>query len=120
MMTWYEIYGYRFYDINIYTKEIRSHKHFKADPFHTMKVTNGSVTLTDDYGKSKRVKVDDLYIQTFNMGNKLHPVGEQEVSMGGMSVINRNFNINMDFSKYIEKPVESKPEVYIKPFTIKN
>lgn len=121
MMEWYEIYGYRFYDINIYTKAVRSHKHFKADPFHYMKQTAGYVTITDDYGKSKRVKVDDLYIQTFNMGHPIHPTGENALCAGGMLKVNRNFNISMDFSMYGTNPQQTKPEkVLIKPFEFIN
>ena len=112
-MEWYEIYGYRFYDINIYTKAIRSHKHFKADPFHYMKQTAGYVT--------KRVKVDDLYIQTFNMGHPIHPTGEDALCAGGMLKVNRNFNISMDFSMYNTNPQQTKPEkVLIRPFEFIN
>lgn len=118
MVEWYEVYGYRFYDINIYTKEIRSHKHFGADPFHIMQERNGCVTITDDYGKSHRVKVEDLYIQTFNMGHELHK--SYGLSMGGMQRVNRNFNISMDYSKYMNiQEKETEPTVLIKPFVYK-
>lgn len=121
MREWYEIYGYRFYDINIYTKEIRSHKHFNADPYHYMKQKNGYVTITDDYGKSRRVKVNDLYIQTFNMGHQIHPTDSSAICAGGMCSINRNFNISMDFSKYNNSPKQTEPEgVLIKPFEFIN
>ena len=123
MMEWYEVYGCRFYDINIYTKEIRSHKHFNADPFHKLKPDKyGKVTITDDYGKSKRSKVDDLYIQTFNMGNVLHPSPSGVVNAGGMKAINKKFDIGMNFSKYVERSSNNENEhiILVRPFEFIN
>lgn len=118
MIEWYEIYGHRFYDINVNTGEIRSHKHFKSDPHHIMKVRNGYVTVTDDYGKSHRVSPKDLYIQTFNMGHKLVPMGSEELNAGGMQHLNRNFNISMDYSKFVNRDSKTESRVMVKPFKL--
>lgn len=118
MMEWYEVYGHRFYDINVKTGEIRSHKHFKSNPHHIMKVTNGCVTITDDYGKSHRESVKELYIQTFNMGHKLVPMGSAEINAGGMQHINRNFKLSMDYSKFVQSSPKTEHTVMVKPFEI--
>lgn len=97
MMNWYSIPGFSSYDINYNTGEIRSCKHFNTG-FHIMKVTNDKVTLVDDKGNSKRMKVKDLYNITFNMGNKLEPRGEYDMYCGGMKRVNRK----KEGSKYAE------------------
>lgn len=84
MEQWYIIPGYRCYEINIHDRRIRSLKHWKSDRFHIMKEKDGKVTLVNDYGKSTRVKVDDMYNRTFNEGNKLYPRGDYEYWTGGM------------------------------------
>ena len=89
MMNWYKIPGFSSYDINYYTKEVRSCKHFNSG-FHIMKKSNtGCVTIVDNYGIRKYISVDDLYDITFNQGNKLEPRGDLEMYCGGMQRINR-------------------------------
>ena len=48
---WFIIPGFRSYDINLYTGQVRSSKHYGKDPNHIMKVYSGyRFQLTDDYG----------------------------------------------------------------------
>ena len=42
---WYIIPGYTSYDINKITGDIRSHKHYKEDLYHIMKVYKGNVII---------------------------------------------------------------------------
>ena len=71
---WFIIPGFRSYDINLYTGQVRSSKHYGKDPNHIMKVYSGNrVQLTDDYGTRGYVKVDELFANTFNRGHKLEP-----------------------------------------------
>lgn len=119
---WFIIPGFRGYDININTKEIRSNKHFNKDPHHIMKVSkSNTVCVTDDYGKSRRVDVDDLYIETFNKGKKLEYRADNWSHMGGMQRLGRTFDIKMDFSKYVEKQPSNYNiihDILIKPLYI--
>ena len=88
MMNWYKIPGFSAYDINYFTKEIRSCKHYKAG-FHIMQVIDsGAVKLIDDHGVRRYIKVDSVYDITFNHGNKLEPRGDQDMYCGGMTRIN--------------------------------
>lgn len=118
---WFIIPGFRSYEINIDTKQIRSNKHFNLDLHHIMNVKYGKVTITDDYGLSRNMKVDDLYILTFNMGNKLEFRADNWYHTGGMKRINRNFDIKMDYSKYIDSNLNKKSHlITIKPFVFDN
>ncbi len=105
---WFTIPGFRFYEINIDTKEIRSNKHYNADRYHIMKETGGKVTLTDDYGKSRRVIVQELFADTFYRGNPLEFRANSWYSTGAMRRVNRNAEIAMDYSKYVT-PTTVKP-----------
>lgn len=104
MMNWYKIPGFASYDINFYTKEVRSCKHYNTG-FHIMKQSNtGAVTVVDDYGNRKYIKVDELYDITFNQGNTLEPRGEYDMYCGGMQRVNRR------------KPGQVKPGSYTLEF----
>lgn len=82
---WYKIPGYTSYDINRITKDIRSHKHYKEDLYHIMKVYEGNVIIaTDDAGVSRRAKVEELYDRTFNRGYPLYKRETGEVYKSGM------------------------------------
>lgn len=88
IMHWYKIPGFPSYDINYFTHQIRSCKHFNTG-FHIMKEKNGKVRLVDDCGVSKTLRVIDLYTLTFASGHPLEPRGEFEMYTGGMKKINR-------------------------------
>ena len=94
MMNWYKIPGYSSYDINYYTREVRSCKHFNSG-FHIMSVRSGAVRVVDDYGNPRSIKVADLYNLTFNSGNKLEPRGEYEMYCSGMVRANRRKDKNL-------------------------
>lgn len=82
---WYIIPGFSSYDMNINTKDIRSHKHYKRDLHHIMKVSDqNTVTVTDDAGTSKRMNVDELYDLTFNKGYELRPRSDNASFRNGM------------------------------------
>lgn len=106
MQNWYMIPGFTSYNINYYTREVRSCKHFNCG-FHIMTKKEGKVTLTDDSGKSRRVKVDYLYDLTFNSGNELKPRGDYEMWCGGMRKENRSL-------EYLTTPVK-KEKKYVIP-----
>lgn len=89
MYRWYKIPGFASYDINYYTREVRSCKHFNVG-FHIMKQDKKNrVTIIDDYGNSQKMDVNRLFDITFNCGNKLEPRGEWDMYRGGMQRINR-------------------------------
>lgn len=124
---WYTIPGFTSYDINIDTKEVRSHKHFNLDSHHIMKVTNGRVNIVDDRGKPTKISVDKLYQLTFYSGNELNPRGDYDVYKSGMVKGMRNVStvdmsdvmsggdgIYIDFYKIITESTSS----LTKPFTI--
>lgn len=70
-----------------------------------MKQSNtGAVTVVDDYGNRKYIKVDELYDITFNQGNTLEPRGEYDMYCGGMQRVNRR------------KPGQVKPGSYTLEF----
>lgn len=94
---WYIIPGYSSYDMNIYTGKVRSHKHPNKMIHHIMKENDdGEVTLVDDYGKSKRIDVLKLYNMTFNSGLKRQPRTCDEIRLGHMRKVNRNYKSNVD------------------------
>ena len=116
---WYVIPTFSSYDINSATKEVRSHKHFNKDAFHIMKVTNGCVILTDDYGKSRRMKVDDLYEMTmFNTESFADALYERTgVYKGGMKKINRRYDSNIDILSGNYTPIEKQDKSITLDFT---
>lgn len=116
---WFIIPGFRSYDINLYTGQVRSSKHYGKDPNHIMKVYSGNrVQLTDDYGTRGYVKVDELFANTFNRGHKLEPRADSWVSMNNMSRINRNYDLKLNFDQYLPHPHPPKVERLLKPFDI--
>lgn len=124
---WYVVPGFSWYDININTKEIRSHKHYKSDAFHIMKNNNGRVRIVDDYGQSRSMKVKYLYDLTFNSSKELQPASENVSRAGGMFKVNRNMDSNVDILNGGYIPIEQPklPEavlpdfgIKIKPFTV--
>lgn len=103
---WYVIPGFTAYDINKRTNQIRSHKHPYKNSHHIMKEKNGCVTLTDDYGKSKRISVDNLYYRTFQSGAELIPRADSDIWLGGMRSVNRNMNAGVDILNGVCTPTE--------------
>lgn len=90
LYNWYSIPGFVSYEINYYTGEIRSCKHFNCG-FHIMTVSKtGRVKITDDAGVSRSMKVADLYDLTFKSGNKLMPRRDNEIYCGGMRRVNQS------------------------------
>lgn len=89
LMNWYKIPGFISYDINPYTLEVRSCKHFNTG-FHIMKQdSKGRVTIVDNQGNPRKMSVSELYNITFSMGNPLEPRGEGDMYCSGMKRINR-------------------------------
>lgn len=124
---WFVIPGFSWYDINRDTLEVRSHKHYKSDAFHIMKVKNGKVRIVDDYGQSRTMKVQYLYDLTFNSGNKTQIAPDNISRAGGMFKVNRNMesNINILSGEYNPSSPDNKDEgilpdfgIKIKPFTV--
>lgn len=95
---WYSIPGFLAYEININTMQVRSNKHPNKMTHHIMKVDSGKVTIVDDYGDPKRMKVIDLFNLTFTPGEDAKPVprATNSVWMGSMSKVNRNYDSNID------------------------
>lgn len=107
-MEWYTIPGFRSYEISSHTRLIRSLKHYKKDCFHIMKVSKaGTVQVTDDYGVSRRMRVDDLYDITFNQGNELKPRGDRDVWKGGMIKANRSMIADVDILGGTQNPTKN-------------
>lgn len=133
---WFIIPGFRCYEININTKEVRSHKHYKNDPFHIMQVRDGKVTIVDDYGKSRSMNVESLYDMTFNSGYELNSRRNGEYWVNGMvkglRACKSNVNvltgeiyfeekeepapIILDFTSVVEKEQKKIRPFIIKPY----
>lgn len=108
---WYIIPGYSSYDMNIYTGKVRSHKHPNKMTHHIMKENDdGEVTLVDDYGKSKRISALKLYNMTFNSGLKKQPRMGNELRLGHMRKVNRNYDGNVDILNGTYIPLEEKKD----------
>lgn len=113
---WYMIPGFRCYEINIDTLDVRSLKHYKSDPFHIMKVDehSGNVRIVDDYGKPTRISPEELYDITFNRGYELKPRGSEEIWKGGMSKVARNMNGNINILTGNISPIaQPREEAYV-------
>lgn len=121
---WYTIPGFTAYEINVHDRRVRSNKHFNKQSHHIMKVyDDDKVRIVDDFGKPKRVTVDDLYELTFNSGHKLNPRGDYYVYKGGMIKGLRNSIPEVvESEKYIEldfyNALKGSANQLIKPFTI--
>lgn len=106
---WYIIPTFSSYDINSVTRQIRSHKHFNKGQFHIMQVRNGSVIVTDDFGISRRMKVDDLYEMTMFNTNQHDTLQERYgIYTGGMKKINRRYDSNINIITGEYSPIEEK------------
>ena len=103
---WYNIPGFNGYQINKQTREIRSFKNFKADPYHIMSIDkNGNVTLSADDGKKVRKSPIYFYDLTFNQGHQLEPAPDIGIYMGGRQRMAKQQSkpIQMDFTKFVTK-----------------
>lgn len=104
---WFSIPGFRSYEINKYTKDIRSLKHYKKDCYHIMKIKDdGSTVIVSDYGKPTRVFPDDMYRLTFCEGHELKPRGDNERWCGAMCKVNRKMDSNLNILTGEYKPIE--------------
>lgn len=104
---WYRIPGFDGYHINKQTKEIRSFKNFRSNPYHIKALDKrGYVTLyRDTDGARVSKKPDWFYNLTFNEGHKLDPVEDIGIYMGGRNKMSKQqpAPIQMDFSQFIKK-----------------
>lgn len=131
-MEWFQIPGFMSYDININTRQVRSHKHpYGNMRYHIMKVyDDGTVRLVDDYGKRKSVSPSFLYDQTFNSDNELVN-RDNELWLGAMNPLSKRQSSNIDIINGTYKPLPEKKQEYVtidftkysnkkttKPFTI--
>lgn len=106
MNEWYFIPGYNGYQINKSTKEVRSFKNYKADPFHMMKEDkNGYVVISNDISGKTRINKNELYDITFNRGEQLYPASSTSVYMGGRQQLAKSQKspVQMDFFKFVKK-----------------
>lgn len=110
---WYTIPGFTSYEINIYTKDIRSLKHYKKDCFHIMKVyDDGNVRIVDDTGKPTRISPEEAYDLTFNSGYELVPREDGAVYKSGMVKGMRKMKSNVDVINGTVENLPIKPEKF--------
>ena len=113
-MEWYQIPDFMSYDININTKQVRSHKHpYGNMRYHIMKIyDDGKVRLVDDYGKRKSVTPNWLYDHTFNSGNEL-VCRDNELWLGGMNRLAKKQTSNINIIQGTYQPLPIKKQEYV-------
>ena len=104
---WFRIPGFDGYHINKQTKQIRSFKNFRADPYHIKAIDKrGYVTLYKDSDGSRVSKRPEyFYDLTFNQGYELDPVEDLGIYMGGRNKMSKQqaAPIQMDFMQFVKK-----------------
>jgi hypothetical protein len=93
---WYHIPGFNGYQINYETRQVRSFKNHKADPFHIMAEDKyGNVSITADSMKRTSISPNKLFSITFEQGNKLMPAGES-IYLGSRGKLNRSQQVDLN------------------------